>query len=130
MRTIHQAHQEQQQQCCCCKNNNDTTVSTTTHQAHQEQQQQHYNIMNKMTRTKEQQQQHQRYETRTTHQACQDRIMSDSVFRFDGGQSDSDFGLMNLHHLPMMKKLLMHCQLMKTFWSKHKLTIHLEMTML
>ena len=103
-----------------------TPVSTTTHQAHQEQQQQHYNIINKTTRTKEQQQQHQRYETRTTHQAHQDHNMSDSDFEFDGGESDLDLVLMNLHHLPM-KKLLMHHQLMKTFWSKNKLMIHLEM---
>ena len=45
-----------------------------------------------MTRMKEQQQQHQRYETRTTHQAHQDRNMLDSDFSFDGGESDSDFG--------------------------------------
>ena len=45
-----------------------------------------------MTRTKEQQQQHQRYETKTTHQAHQDHNMSDSDFRFDGGQADLDFG--------------------------------------
>ena len=49
--------------------------------------------------------------------------MSDSDFGFDGGESDSDFGLMNLHHLLMMKKLLCTDQLMKTFWSKHKLMI-------
>ena len=42
-------------------------------QAHEEQQQQHYNIINKMTRTKEQQQQHQRYEMRTIHQAHQEQ---------------------------------------------------------
>ena len=84
-----------------------------------------------MTRMKEQQQQHQRYKTRTTHQAHQDHNMSDSDFGFDGGQPDSDFGFdESFHHLPMMKKLLTHCQLMKTFWSKHKLMTHLEMTTL
>ena len=105
-------------------------VSTTTHQAHQEQQQQHYNIINKMKRTKEQQQQHQRYETRTTHQAHQDHNMSASDFGLMVESLIRILVLMNLHHLLMMKKLLTHRQLMKTFWSKHKLMIHLEMTML
>ena len=45
-----------------------------------------------MTRMIEQQQQHQRYETRTTHQAHQEHNMLDSDFRFDAGESDSDFG--------------------------------------
>ena len=68
-------------------------VSTTAHQAHEEQKQQHHITINRTTRMIEQQeQQHRRNETRTTHQAHQDHNMSDSDFRFDGGQSDSDFG--------------------------------------
>ena len=128
MKTTHQAHQEQQQQCCWCNNNNDSTVATTTHQAHQEQEQQHYNIINKMTRMKEQQQ-HQRYETRTTHQSHQDHNMLDSDFGFDGGQIQILVS-MCLHHWKMMKKFLTHCQLMKTFWLKHKSMTLLEMTTL
>ena len=56
--------------------------------------------------------------------------MSNSDFGFDGGESDSDFALINQHRHQMMNKLLMHHHLMKTFWSKHKLTIHLVMMML
>ena len=56
--------------------------------------------------------------------------MSDSDFGFDGGESDLDFGFDESASSSDDEEVINHHQLMKMFWLKHKLMIHLVMTTL